>query len=102
MVPPSLMAAAPTSELQSHSEVVSPFPLGKELVSGSLSSVGGPATSRVPRFVIGPPWIRSASFFFNDTATTEIYSLSLHDALPISLSSVSLALTVTAPLLRAA
>src|SRR5256885_12233729 len=24
-------------------------------------------------------------FFFNDTATTEIYSLSLHDALPISL-----------------
>src|SRR5919197_2590005 len=25
------------------------------------------------------------SFFFNDTATTEIYTLSLHDALPISL-----------------
>src|SRR3712207_7609517 len=25
-----------------------------------------------------------ASFFFNDTATTEIYTLSLHDALPIS------------------
>src|SRR3712207_8478167 len=24
-----------------------------------------------------------ASFFFNDTATTEIYTLSLHDALPI-------------------
>src|SRR3989442_13390927 len=33
------------------------------------------------------PW-RSALFllffFFNDTATTEIYTLSLHDALPIS------------------
>ena len=29
-------------------------------------------------------------FFFNDTATTEIYTLSLHDALPILLSSVSL------------
>src|SRR3712207_6978754 len=32
--------------------------------------------------------MRSASarsfFFFNDTATTEIYTLSLHDALPIS------------------
>src|SRR2546425_11921867 len=35
--------------------------------------------------------VRSASilssdffFFFNDTATTEIYTLSLHDALPIS------------------
>src|SRR5258707_15214574 len=26
-------------------------------------------------------------FFFNDTATTEIYTLSLHDALPISDSS---------------
>src|SRR2546422_11197810 len=26
-------------------------------------------------------------FFFNDTATTEIYTLSLHDALPISLMS---------------
>src|SRR2546430_17440265 len=25
-----------------------------------------------------------APFFFNDTATTEIYTLSLHDALPIS------------------
>src|SRR5689334_25383865 len=28
-------------------------------------------------------------FFFNDTATTEIYTLSLHDALPISLGSVN-------------
>src|SRR2546428_14062242 len=26
-------------------------------------------------------------FFFNDTATTEIYTLSLHDALPICLQS---------------
>src|SRR3712207_9101787 len=30
-------------------------------------------------------WLESSylSFFFNDTATTEIYTLSLHDALPI-------------------
>src|SRR3712207_7545204 len=28
-------------------------------------------------------------FFFNDTATTEIYTLSLHDALPISLPAPS-------------
>src|SRR5215203_7141801 len=33
-------------------------------------------------------WVRCSSptfcfFFFNDTATTEIYTLSLHDALPI-------------------
>src|SRR6266436_9776838 len=35
----------------------------------------------------GSPWNRLSlsffSFFFNDTATTEIYTLSLHDALPI-------------------
>src|SRR6516164_7024852 len=30
-------------------------------------------------------------FFFNDTATTEIYTLSLHDALPISAISLLLA-----------
>src|SRR5258707_693550 len=30
------------------------------------------------------PNISYAVFFFNDTATTEIYTLSLHDALPIS------------------
>src|SRR2546425_12110225 len=29
-------------------------------------------------------------FFFNDTATTEIYTLSLHDALPISLSELGI------------
>src|SRR5256885_9933240 len=29
-------------------------------------------------------------FFFNDTATTEIYTLSLHDALPIFVVSVSM------------
>src|SRR5260370_15621008 len=29
-------------------------------------------------------------FFFNDTATTEIYTLSLHDALPISVGKVKL------------
>src|SRR5260221_6542008 len=31
-----------------------------------------------------PPSLPVAFFFFNDTATTEIYTLSLHDALPIS------------------
>src|SRR5258708_16110304 len=31
----------------------------------------------------------SILFFFNDTATTEIYTLSLHDALPICSSSAS-------------
>src|SRR5260370_20923989 len=44
------------------------------------------------------PWtsaLRSCLlFFFNDTATTEIYTLSLHDALPISLFAAELALRV--------
>src|SRR5260221_2026616 len=34
----------------------------------------------------------SIFFFFNDTATTEIYTLSLHDALPISHSGRARAL----------
>src|SRR2546426_6342565 len=33
-----------------------------------------------------PSLVISLLFFFNDTATTEIYTLSLHDALPISLN----------------
>src|SRR2546430_10453819 len=36
--------------------------------------------------------VRLLFFFFNDTATTEIYTLSLHDALPISIET-----TVNAP-----
>src|SRR5437016_8068208 len=33
-------------------------------------------------------------FFFNDTATTEIYTLSLHDALPISLCGRDISTTL--------
>src|SRR5260221_10581827 len=36
------------------------------------------------RLVIGQCSTGVILFFFNDTATTEIYTLSLHDALPIS------------------
>src|SRR2546430_4425793 len=32
-------------------------------------------------------WLRMF-FFFNDTATTEIYTLSLHDALPILIAEI--------------
>src|SRR6476619_5966963 len=35
-------------------------------------------------FTIFRMFISIFFFFFNDTATTEIYTLSLHDALPIS------------------
>src|SRR2546425_586638 len=46
-------------------------------------------TAPVVAFVLGLPRLQLAKalsvscFFFNDTATTEIYTLSLHDALPI-------------------
>ena len=45
--------------------------------------VGGGSFS-VVRFKEGSGFL---FFFFNDTATTEIYTLSLHDALPILASS---------------
>src|SRR5688572_33450539 len=38
------------------------------------------------------------SFFFNDTATTEIYTLSLHDALPIYLGGL-LAFAIFSPVI---
>src|SRR5690348_17701398 len=38
-----------------------------------------------------PPLLYVISpFFFNDTATTEIYTLSLHDALPISMTKAEI------------
>src|SRR2546426_10899319 len=36
-------------------------------------------------------------FFFNDTATTEIYTLSLHDALPICVSDATASASCVAP-----
>src|SRR3712207_7881679 len=38
-------------------------------------------------------------FFFNDTATTEIYTLSLHDALPILFGSAELLGAIGVPVL---
>src|SRR5438874_10475766 len=42
----------------------------------------------------------SCFFFFNDTATTEIYTLSLHDALPILLAGAVPELQSDVPLSR--
>src|SRR5258707_15613551 len=39
--------------------------------------------------LISPVIAALSFFFFNDTATTEIYTLSLHDALPISTAEES-------------
>src|SRR2546422_10465395 len=38
-------------------------------------------------YPLSSPPFSFSFFFFNDTATTEIYTLSLHDALPISWQS---------------
>src|SRR5688572_31051461 len=38
---------------------------------------------RTTSHMVGRPLLTVFFFFFNDTATTEIYTLSLHDALPI-------------------
>src|SRR5206468_12582354 len=43
------------------------------------------ATSRFSALLRFNSVLRSFVFFLNDTATTEIYTLSLHDALPISI-----------------
>src|SRR6266487_2376801 len=49
--------------------VIASCPCDKEIVAAALTDA---------------PCAKNADFFFNDTATTEIYTLSLHDALPIS------------------
>src|SRR3954464_6943836 len=91
-----------TSELQSHDNLVCRLLLEKkkkiihaplrptraQLSPTAALCVRSSRASRAPR---GAPragarggWGCFASaFFFNDTATTEIYTLSLHDALPI-------------------
>src|SRR3954462_6037859 len=91
-----------TSELQSHDNLVCRLLLekkknkrpGKRVFCESVASRIRSARARPRRSAPGtapsrPVTIASLSypfcffFFFNDTATTEIYTLSLHDALPI-------------------
>src|SRR3954449_9003058 len=92
-----------TSELQSHSHLVCRLLLEKKkrtqivaearayaernayYVTHSHSSLchGAPRSSTAPAPGLRPALLCSYFFFFNDTATTEIYPLSLHDALPI-------------------
>src|SRR6266571_4575490 len=87
-----------TSELQSHVNLVCRLLLEKK------NNVPGGAVRDPPRVLDSKPARKHlvgahvqrchvgrdrplrklrAAFFFNDTATTEIYTLSLHDALPI-------------------
>src|SRR5258706_87659 len=61
-----------------------------------LATVRGPASSTT---VWPAPFVKL--FFFNDTSTTEIYALALHDALPmlaVPPSSMSRTVTMALPL----
>src|SRR5476649_1514744 len=103
--PPKLYVAVPerseehTSELQSHSDLVCRLLLEKKKnIARTLAPPTAPTMSALP-FGLVVECIECAImatcfssifhffFFFNDTATTEIYTLSLHDALPICSSA---------------
>src|SRR5471032_1472323 len=79
-----------TSELQSHHDVVCRLLLAKK-----KDAAGGIKEALPAARFNGERWTcrrrtsrrRHVRFFFNATATTEIYTLSLHDALPISITS---------------
>src|SRR5476649_2098429 len=109
-----------TSELQSHSDLVCRLLLEKKKQPADGASQPPITTKKATRkrvrerhhAVLQAAVIQHrvpvhdgahAFFFFNDTATTEIYTLSLHDALPIyfdalfGFDSLVQALVVTAP-----
>src|SRR6195952_3388803 len=53
-----------------------------------------PCTNSSAYIIFPPPLL---VFFFNDTATTEIYTLSLHDALPICVARATVTCSPTSP-----
>src|SRR2546422_605355 len=81
-----------TSELQSRLHLVCRLLLEKKKKNTEHNTTTDDARRRClthhNSFLSLPhrPPLSSSLFFFNDTATTEIYTLSLHDALPISTS----------------
>src|ERR1035438_5660246 len=75
-----------TSELQSLRHLVCRLLLEKKSMTNELDTAKGFSAHAASLHQGFPHCARlptAASFFFNDTATTEIYPLSLHDALPI-------------------
>src|SRR5476649_1930115 len=73
-----------TSELQSHSEVVCRLLLEKKNPERWRRHTARPRGTRArPPCRERPAENGGLHFFVNDTATTEIYTLSLHHALPI-------------------
>ena len=55
----------------------------KKEVSFMSTIVHNKPSMRWVRLTVVNQYFLDVIFFFNDTATTEIYTLSLHDALPI-------------------
>src|SRR6266705_2978935 len=74
-----------TSELQSPYELVCRLLLEKkkkkDLFTGSVATGHRVAEACAKKLI--PSVLELGGFFFNNAATTEIYTLSLHDALPI-------------------
>src|SRR6266446_4776268 len=71
-----------TSELQSPCNLVCRLLLEKKNKIRNILEGFGFDAARQPKD--DPRHNSMVFFFFNDTATTEIYTLSLHDALPIN------------------
>src|SRR5256885_1612362 len=63
-------------------------PAGEVSPSGAWVTADCPPDRKSTRLESSYPVISYSVFFFNDTATTEIYTLSLRDALPISHGTV--------------
>src|SRR6266540_3791840 len=73
-----------TSELQSHHDLVCRLLLEKK--KNIILGASGLLRNNADKLRLITVWVWIVLlffFFFNDTATTEIYTLSLHDALPI-------------------
>src|SRR5258705_390104 len=98
MVPETMSLSIPVSEIDTLDELTPHVSLH------ALNASPAPASAVVSSVKLGllldVAWLPALSvteavtvmvlFFFNDTATTEIYTLSLHDALPILSAAVRL------------
>src|SRR6185503_20165817 len=86
MLGPAGRSEEHTSELQSRLQLVCRLLLEKKKKKGcSATSCSREGEKEAMDWRRNVRWTVVLSvFFFNDTATTEIYTLSLHDALPIS------------------
>src|SRR6266487_4457725 len=74
--------------------------LFSDLVSSILIALSPGYVFRFQQISFDLPVLVFTFFFFNDTATTEIYTLSLHDALPICVVSAAFAIATRRPVGR--